>query len=406
MAKEKSSIELRDEKKQLDTRNRELIALARKEERMLTDAENKEIAAAQVRMVEINGELLNIEEEDRGGCKRKPKEEFSFTRAIRNLAWRREQNKAEADIIEEASDLNRRNGFSPSDNSIVLPLERRAAFTSAVESALGVNIDQTQNEMLLPLENALVLSKAGARMMTGLTGDFYWPSYSGSSVSWEGENTSSPDGAGTFSKGPVFKPICLTAKATFSKQLLMQENKSVEAIVRQTLASAIAQKIESTAFSSAAHVDGVPDGLFQAVPAAGGAITWANVVKMETDLDTSNALLGNIAYIMHPALMGKAKTTVKDTSGAGGFVYQANGDGMLNGYNAFRTNNIPSALNTDQYGIVLANWADFFLAQWGGIEFSIDPYTGMETNMVKLFVNSYWNMGKVREASFVTSTMK
>ena len=407
MAKEKSVTELRAEKQSLKEESSEMIAKMRKENRESNADEKNRFAEIEARQREINNEIISHEEENskRGFVK---KNQFSFRRALKNLAMRREQEDSEAELIEEATKLNQVNGFQRSVDSIVVPIESRSLFTAANEATIGVNIDEDQNEMLLPLQANLVLSKVGCRMMTGLVGNFYWPSYSGSTVYWEGENVTSQDGSGTFSKGTLVKPNRLTALAKFSNQLLAQENKSVESIVRNDLARQIAQKVESTAFSSAAHAENVPDGIFQTAPTLEGSLNWANIVAMETAVDVNNAAMGNLAYILHPSLLGKAKTTVKDASGAGGFVFQGNGDGMLNGYNAYRTTNIPSKLGTgtDEYGVVFGNWADFYLAQWGALEIKIDPYSGMAEDTVRFVINSYWNMGMIRPESFKTAAFK
>ena len=94
--------------------------------------------------------------------------------------------------------------------------------------------------------------------------------------------------------------------------------------------------------------------------------------------------MGNLAYVMHPALIGKAKTKVKDASGAGGFIFQGNGDGMLNGYKALRTNNLPSGLQAgeDEYGIIFGNWADYFVGQWGALVIKADPYTKLKNGEI------------------------
>ena len=281
-------------------------------------------------------------------------------------------------------------------------------FTAATESATGVVIDQEQQELLLPLQSSLVLAQAGARFMTGLQGDIYWPKYSGSNVFWEGENAKAKDGAGQFSKGDAYKPKRLTAYVDISEQLLVQENTSVEAIIRQTLAAAIAQKVEQTAFGTHAHNDNTPDGLFQTVPAINGVMDWAKIVELETNADINNALFGNLAYIMHPSLVGKAKTKVKDVSGAGGFIFGDKGEGTLNGYKALRTNNLPKGLQTakDEFGIVFGNWNDYFIGQWGALEIKVDPYSRMLEGVVRLVINSYWNMGMIRPESFSIASMK
>ena len=193
-----------------------------------------------------------------------------------------------------------------------------------------------------------------------------------------------------------------------SKQLLIQENRSVEGLIRQLLAIAIAQKVEKTALSNAAHEDNVPDGIFQTLGKTKGDMDWAKIVELETNADLNNALFGNLAYIMHPSLVGKAKTKVKDVSGAGGFIFGNEGIGMLNGYRALRTNNIPKGLQDgkDEFGIVFGNWADYFLGQWGAIDMTVDPYTQATKGMVRLVINSYWNMGMIRPESFTIASMK
>lgn len=115
--------------------------------------------------------------------------------------------------------------------------------------------------------------------------------------------------------------------------------------------------------------------------------------------------MGDMAYVMHPALLGKAKTKVKDASGAGGFVFGADGAGMMNGYKALRTNNVGGDAS-DGYNVIFGNWNDFFIGQWGSVEILVDQYTQATKGMVRLVVNSYWNMGVIREESFTAAKLK
>lgn len=413
MAKEKSITELKDEKKQLSTRSKAIIDAAKGEKRQFTAEENEELGAAQTRMAEINLEIEERSEANRQqGRQHQPQGKFSLRRAIANMVDGNQQNDADASIIDAAVTHHNMSGAQMADKrSIVVPvnLENRAAFTAATEAATGVVIDEEQQEMLLPLESALVLARAGARFMTGLQGNIYWPKFSGANVFWEGENAEAKDGAGAFSKGDLFKPLRLTAYVDISKQLLAQENTSVEAYIRQAIAVAIAQKIEQTAFSKETGVANTPDGMFHTLDAnIKGAMTWEQIVAMETKADTQDALFGNLSYILHPSLVGKAKTKVKDASGAGGFIFTGNGDGQLNGYRALRTNNLPSGLGegSDEFGIAFGNWANYFLGQWGGIELLVDPYTQALKGTVRLITNSYWNMGFIRKESFSIASMK
>lgn len=414
MSKEKSITDLKDEKKQLSSRSRTIIETAKGEKRQMTSEENEELGANQCRMAEINLEIEEREDSNRGKAKaHQPTDgKFSLRRAIANMVDGNQQNEADAGIIDAATTHHNMSGAQMADKrSIVVPvnMESRAAFTAASEAVTGVVIDEEQQEMLLPLQSSLVLARAGARFMTGLQGNIYWPEFSGANVFWEGENADAKDGAGVFSKGDLFKPMRLTAYVDISKQLLAQENTSVEAYIRQAIAVAIAQKIEKTAFSTTTGVANTPDGMFHTLDTTiKGNMTWEQIVAMETNADTQDALYGNLSYILHPALVGKAKTKVKDASGAGGFIFTGNGDGQLNGYKALRTNNLPKELGdaTDEFGAVFGNWSDYFLGQWGGIELLVDPYTQALKGTVRLITNSYWNMGFIRKESFTIASMK
>ncbi len=412
MAKEKSITELRDERNQLATRSREITDGARKEARMLNEKETKELGEIQCRMAEINVEILRNEEENgKAGKRHETKvERFSLQRALRNYVTGQGQHDAEEALIEKAKEIQLQSGAGAlsSERSLVLPFSvEKRFFYAGKEMETGVVIDEDQQEMLFPLQPYLVLQQAGARVMTGLRGNIYWPKFSNMDVKWAAENATAEDAGGEYSKGTEYSPNRLTAKVEISEQLLIQENRNVEADIRRQIAIAIAQKLESTAFSKDAHADNVPDGMFKdGVATSGGTMSWANIVALEEAADLKNALYGNLAYILHPKLVYLAKTKVKDASGAGGFIFTGNGNGELNGYRAFRTTNIPGELNTDEYGIIFGNWSDYFIGQWGSLEIKLDPYTQMDRGIVRLIVNSYWNMGKIRDESFAIYSMK
>ena len=404
--KKKSVTELMDEKAQLSIRSKEIIDGAKAEKRMFNDEENGELAEIQARMAEINVEIEEVREENRKEPIKKIEkkmEKFSLRKAILAQMNGKAQREAEQCVIDEAVKLNNRSGLEMTEGSLVVPMSYRAAV--ATGSTGGAFVDEEQQEFLFPLQNSLVLAQAGARYMTGLTGNISWPKGTAANVFWEGETDEAPDGAGAFSKSAAFSPKRLTAYVDISKQLLVQENKDVEGIIRQLITDAIAQKLEATAFSGEGGNSDTPNGIFATIEASAGTFDWATIVGMETSVDTGNALLGNLAYVMHPKLVGKAKTKVKDASGAGGFIYGSDGQGYLNGYKALRTNNV-GCDDSNDYIAVYGNWYDFFIGQWGAIELLVDPYTQATKGMVRLVVNSYWNMGVIREESFAAAKLK
>ena len=404
--KEVSITELKDEKAQLSARSKEIIGTAKEGKRMFNESESEELANIQSRMAEINIEIEEkIEESRQKPVKREEKKmaNFSLRKAIVAQMTGKGQAAAEQNVIEEGIKLNTRSGVEMTEGSLVIPMSYRSALTAGADN--GVLVDEDKQEMLFPLQNKLVLAQAGARFMTGLTGNIVWPKATGANVYWEGETADAKDGAPTFGKSASFSPKRLTAYVDISKQLLIQENRDVEGIIRQLITDAIAQKLESTAFGADGEDEDIPNGIFAAVEATAGTFDWATIVGLETQVDVANATMGNLAYIMHPSLVGKAKTKVKDASGAGGFVFGNDGAGMMNGYKVLRTNNVGGSA-IDGYNVVYGNWNDYFIGQWGSIEILVDPYTQATKGMVRLVVNSYWNMGVIREESFAAAKLK
>lgn len=405
--KKKSVTELRDEKAQLSKRAKEIIDAAKAENRMVNVSEDQELTAIHTRMAEINIEIEDVIEENRQEPTKKinnKMEKFSLRKAILNHMNGKAQRSVEQGVIDEAIKLNSRSGVGETaENSLVLPMSFRAAVTTG--NAGGALVDEDKMEMLFPLQAQLVLAQAGARFMTGLTGNITWPKTTSANVFWEGETAAAKDGANAFSKGAVFSPKRLTAYVDISKQLLVQENQDVEAIIRQLITDAIAQKLEQTAFSGEGADANTPDGLFATITPAAGTLDWATIVGMETSVDSANALMGNLAYVMHPKLVGKAKTKVKDASGAGGFVYGNDGQGFMNGYKVLRSTNV-GGTESDGYNIAYGNWNDFFIGQWGAVDITVDPYSQSVNGMVRLVVNSYWDMGAIRTESFVAGKLK
>lgn len=392
--------ELRAEKQQLHDTCATIIEGAKKENRAMTAAETDQIAKAQIRMHEINNEIAlrqgAVEEPERKSGRKQ--ENFSLRRAILSQVDGTELHDADRAVLDEGAKLA---GGMDTRGGLLIPVESRAAL--ATSGATGL-YDTDYQDVLLPLQQNLVLAAAGATFMTGLRGNIAWPAYSGTTVAWEGETDEAADGTGTVSLN-TFKPHRLAAYVDVSKQLLLQENQSVETMLRNSIAQAIAAKIESTAFGGHATAAEMPDGLFTGqTSTAGAALDWSAIVKMETDTETANALSGSLAYIMHPALVGKAKTTVKDASGAAGFIY-GEGGGLLNGYRLLRTSGMASGLGTGKkgYGAAFGNWVDYLVAQWGAVEILVDPYTQATKGIVRIVTNSYWDLGKIRDASITTA---
>lgn len=284
---------------------------------------------------------------------------------------------------------------------IVLPVEGRAEgdVTPALPSTAvtvgaanyGAEAVATDTLNILgPLYNSLVLAQAGCTMMSGLVGNIKLPSYSGSSVAWATENGDATDGRGSFTE-ITFSPKRLTAYIDISNQFLIQDSVNAEALLRSDLAMALQQKLESTILGDAAGSDTQPAGLFNGVTAT-VTPTYKEMIGLEREVEELN-VTGELRYIMSPAIKAALRAASRDT-GSGRFIMEGND-----------VNGIPALVTNNAKGIILGNFADFVLCQWGGVELIVDTLTMATKAMTRIVINSYWD-AKPRRATFAKAKLK
>lgn len=399
MAKEKTRVELAEERGQLYKKGVDLVNKAKQEKRELSKEEKDQITEIQLRMTEINLELaqrdaMKFADEHTTG------EKFSLRKALLELADGGHYSENIRKMNERGEASLRMSGILPkSGTSLIIPVESRAEITAGTA---GTNVIETDfMNIVEPLRDRLVLAQAGATMLTGLVSNIDVPSYSGSTSNWAEENEDAEDGAGTFSKKSM-KPKRLTSILRVSRQMLVQDSLGVEAMLRADLINSIASKLEATILGGAETSAEKPDGLFTGYVTASEALSWKGVVNLETTVDLANALMGNTKYIVHTSLVGLAKTTLKK-DGVSGYIMSENG--QMNGYDTLRTNAVYKKSGTE-WGALFGNWADLLIGQWGALDLTVDPYTEADKAFVRIIVNSYWDSCLRRDNSIAKALFK
>ena len=403
MAKEKSTAELKDEKATLLARSSAIVEGIKVEKRMMSEDETSEMGTIQARMAQIGIELADMESRSHQTIVPKQKEtRFSLAKAILQAA----NGNRFTPEIEAVCERGRAQSIGmETSGGLILPMEERAA-VGVTDANGGYLIKDDLLNILDPLKAKLLLTSLGATFVGGLKNNISIPRYTGTTSAWATEIGAAADGAGTFNLLP-FAPHRLTSTLTINKGLLVQDTFGVEQYLINSIIESINAKLEATIFGKDATAATKPDGIFTGTaPTDAGDISWSRFVGMETTIDTSNALVGNLAYVMHPAVMGLAKTTIKSATGSVGFIADPNG--TINGYKALSSSNVASALQTgeDEYGVIFANWADFGVYQWGGLDLTVDPYSAAGTAQIKITINSYWDFGFRRTASFAKASMQ
>ena len=391
-----NTLELLDKKELLKKRAKEIISGAEKEVRKLNAVEQAEFDTLTKEVADIDVQIRKIEEDNLKQHKTHTntmKEKFSLLKAINDVANNRQLDERAQEVVTAGIAEMRKAGQSYS-GQIVLPVEERADIQATVATKGQENVAEDKLGILEPLRANLVLAKAGATYMTGLVGNVSIPAYSGSNVGWAGEVVAASDGAGTFSEVNL-EPKRLTAYIDVSKQFLIQDSNSAEEMLKRDIVAAISNKLEATILGSEAGSSTQPAGMFNGVTADEAAVTYKDIVKMEADLEDEN-VRGDIKFIVSPSAKADLKTTDKGTD-TGKYLMEGN---EINGYPVLCTSAVAGK------GIVMGNWSDYVIGQWGGIDLTVDPYTQAANGKVRLVINAYFDAKPRRTEAFVKKILK
>lgn len=378
------SLEILDRKEQLRAELNSMLDNAEKEQRKLTEDETTRFEALNTEIRNLDKQIIDIKKETKEVRKMG---KFSLLKAINDIANNRQLDERALEVVNQGITEMRKAGQNYS-GQIQLPLEERATVQATVEGQGAETVAEDLLNILEPLRAKLVLAQAGASYMTGLVGNISIPAYSGSQVTWEGEVADAKDGAGTFTEVKL-EPHRLTAYIDLSKQFLIQDSVSAEEMLKRDIVNAIANKLEATILGSETIVN-APEGLLNGVVADDSAITYEDIVAMETELEEAN-VRGDIKFVVSPSAKAKLKTTKLD-AGSGKFAMEGN---EVNGYPVLCTSAVAGK------GVIYGNFNDLVIGQWGGIDLTVDPYTQAANGKVRLVINAYFDCKPRRAESFV-----
>lgn len=384
-----NSVELIDKRNQLKIQAEAIISNAEKECRKLDDEETNKYEELKKQMVDVDNEIRNLNEKLNKQTDKRTMEKFSLLKAINDIANNRQLDERSQEIVNNGISEMRKAGLSYS-GQIVLPIEERSTVQATVATAGQEVVAEDKLNILEPLRANLVMVSAGANYMTGLIGNVSIPVYSGSNVGWAGEIASASDGAGTFSE-VTLEPKRITAYLDVSKQFLLQDSVSAEALLRNDLVRAISNKLEATILGDAAGSTTQPKGIFYNVDTIEDT-SYETMVGLIQTLEEAD-VNGDIKYIVSPAIKALLKTTSKDT-GSGLFVMEGN-----------EVDGIPVLSTSASKGIVVGNFADYVIGQWGSIDLTVDPYSQATNGKVRLVVNAYFDAKPRRAEAFVAKTL-
>lgn len=166
MSKEKSTVEVKDEKQQLTTRKETLVNKAKTEKRTLTSEETTQLNEIATRMVDIDAEIADLEAMNkRKGTPRNQPKRFSLLRAIGESISGTYSDES-LEVIERGR--AQMSGMETT-GSLLIPVEDRAAVVAGTPANGGAVIDTDILDIMTPLTANLILAQVGANIVTGLT---------------------------------------------------------------------------------------------------------------------------------------------------------------------------------------------------------------------------------------------
>lgn len=238
------------------------------------------------------------------------------------------------------------------------------------------------------LRNKMVVREAGARILDGLVGNLAIPKKTASaSTYWVADDLTGPtESEATF--GTVsLSPKRVGTFTDMTRGMLLQSTPAIEELVRSDLAGAIGVAIDAAALHGAGSSN-EPTGIAAtsgigsvAGGTNGAAPDLSDIIGLETEVAVDNADVGRLAYITNPKVRGKLKNTLITATYGDRHVWNTdNADKPLNGYRAFVTNQVSSALTKGTSSgvcsaIFFGNWEELIIGFWSGIDILADPYT-------------------------------
>ena len=350
--------------------------------------------------------------------KSKMKDQYSFKRAMEMaISGRRDGVEGEFNAI--AAEEYQRSGVSVSAHSIKIPSEvfkrDMTATGGSSGSEGGVNIQTSVGSIIDVLLPRTVLRGLGVQQLSNLVGNLDLPTASTlPSAGWNTENGTATEKSPAFSK-VTFSPKRLAAYIQVSNQLMLQSSNSIDAYVRNWLLQAMAQSMEAAAIKGGGSNE--PTGIIananvnvvfaggatsNSTNANGAAPVWADVVNLMKAVENANG--DGVAYLTNPLVKAKLQTTPRQSSGVeGNFIWPAGGS-ELNGYPVATSTLVPSNLSkgtsSTLSAAIFGDFSKMALASWGGMELTVDPYSGATAGLTNVVLNAYMDCNLLQPAAF------
>lgn len=303
-------------------------------------------------------------------------------------------------LLERQENLNK-NNFKPMENTLenVQPLEVR--FRDWLKDAVEKGTQSSfRVEPMLSTSNTDILNKTvansvdiltspaeawlrsiGVTFYTGLNGQLVIPRMEQETASFFSEATCGGDASMNFSD-LVLAPRRITNSQSVTREFLAQTNPAIYASILQNLYNGIYNAVTNDVF------DTLETDSATQITTTGTTATYQDILNLEASLGCFT--IGGMSYVTTPA--GKAFFKGLDV-GSDGIKYAWN-DNEMNGYPAY------GVCSANANKVYFGDWSRQVVAQWGGLEIIVNPYTYAKCGKIELTVLGLFDTGTMNPAAF------
>lgn len=291
---------------------------------------------------------------------------------------------------------------------VVIELRDAATFSTAVGAAIPVYVQ----DFIEPLEHGLIYNLVGAKIKYGLSSTESYPIAPYIEATIGGETVKIEDTTITL-KSLQPKPQKLGISCPLSGLANIQTDGAIYAWLVAEVVKAVARTLNSWMFRTAAIVEGIR-GVFaydadanpiQQKSFAGKVPTYLELVQMRGAVMATGAYSdGTYAYVMSAEMYSTLEATPITEGGDRMIV----ADGKIGGFPVYLTEDIEyttAGKNATPKHVGFGRWSDALLGQFGGMRLVIDPYTGKNSDITTITLNTYWAIDTIRPKSFVLGTV-
>lgn len=298
------------------------------------------------------------------------KDKFSLLRAINAIATKNWAKAGfEKEVFENTSDLKK-------------------TMSTETDTAGGYVVPvQVLGDFIELFRANLVTKQLGATYIDGLTGSpVEVPGQAGgATVYWLGEDNPTGITASDLTlKQSQMTPHGAAALVKLSNRLLRMSNPSIEALVRQDVAFAMAEAVDLAALKGVG-ANAQPLGIMNVAGILTQDLTsltkkvqiWSSMYDIENKLAEANSLKGRLGWLFHPRVrkfLAQARTGsgFAAEDGAGEYVSDPITQAQLASYIGYpyasTTNmSITTATTPDEAEVIFGNWAELIIGVWQGM---------------------------------------